>query len=68
MNLPGKTRKPLVVAAGYFVVFFSLLLSYRFINATFIDHVPFEFDMFQNLGVPAFTAVVGYVTAAFGRR
>lgn len=63
-----RTRNPLVMAAVYFAVFFVVLLSYGLCDATFVRHVPFEFDFAQNLGIPAFTAVVGYVTAAFGKR
>lgn len=54
------------VAIGYFAVFFAIMLAYRFINAEFVRHVPFEFDFVQNLALPAFAGVVGGVTKAFG--
>ncbi|MBO7674204.1 MAG: hypothetical protein J6S63_04270 [Atopobiaceae bacterium] len=64
----SRLRNPFVMAAVYFAVFFVVMLSYGYYEATFVKHVPFEFDLFKNLGLPAFTAVVGYVTTVFGRR
>lgn len=61
-------KRYLRVAVSYFLVFFALMLAYRYIDAEFVKHVPFEFDPVQNLAIPAFTALVGYVTAVFGQR
>jgi len=61
-------RNPFAMAALYFVVFFVVMLSYGYYQAAFETHEPFEFDLFKNLGLPAFTAIVGYVTAKFGKR
>jgi hypothetical protein len=56
------------MAALYFAIFFVIMLSYGYYQAAFVTHEPFEFDLFKNLGLPAFTAIVGYVTAKFGKR
>ena len=56
------------VVIGYFAVFFAIMLAYRYIQAEFVKHVPFEFDLVQNLAVPAFAGMVGGVTKGFGGR
>ena len=64
----NRLRNPYVAAVAYFAVFFVIMLSYGLYEAALVDHEPFAFDVAKNLGVPAFTAVVGYVTTAFGRQ
>ncbi|MEE0027952.1 MAG: hypothetical protein U0J70_10205 [Atopobiaceae bacterium] len=61
-------RNPFAMAALYFAIFFVVMLSYGYYQAAFVTHTPFEFDLFKNLGLPVFTAIVGYVTAKFGKR
>ena len=53
---------------SYFLVFFAIMLAYRFYDASVVKHTSFEFDLVQNLAVPAFAGVVGGITKGFGRR
>ena len=56
------------LAGSFFLVYFALMLAYRYYDAEVVRQAPFEFDLFQNLAIPAFAALVSYVTAVFGRR
>lgn len=53
------------VTVGYFLVFFAIMLAYRYYEATVVKHVSFEFDLVQNLAIPTFAGVVGGITKKF---
>lgn len=65
-RVDGELRNALVAGAKYFVVFFAVLLCYQLIQSELVTHTPFVFDPLNNLGVPAFAGVVGFVTKMFG--
>lgn len=64
--MDGSTKDSIRVGAGYFAVFFAIMLAYRYYDAELVRHVGFEFDFVQNLAIPAFAGVVGGITKASG--
>ncbi len=66
MQVSRATKDVIMGIAGYFAVFFVIMLGYRYFDAVFVKHVTFEFDLVQNVGLPAFAGAVGGVTKAFG--
>ena len=68
VDVTRETKDMLIATGRYFGVFFLIMLGYRFFDATIVKHVAFEFDLRENLLVPAFAGIVGGFTNRFGTR